>query len=170
MDFRPHPIIQALSDPTKRTDRTVTLDDVALELRYSPEPGVDLCIRASDPNAPADVVVSTGFEAAAQRPASYPPELPYLPGLKVSVQALPDGRTALVLATWWMVDDADAALAEILAQSAAAGWTEAAGPCTVPIPGIRTLTLHRPDHQREISIVTLEAHAMIQLIDSRADA
>jgi hypothetical protein len=165
---RPHPLAQALVDaisPSDRTDRTVTVEDMDLELRYAPEPGVDMRIRTSAADEPDQGVVVTNFDAAAERPPSYPPELPYLPGLKVGVMASP-GRPG-VSAMWLMLEDVESAAAAIRAQSEAAGWVQAYEPDAGPLPpGIRTIVLTRGGRSRTMVVVSLGASSTITLVDA----
>lgn len=164
---RSHPMARALTDAitsSDRTDRTVTVEDMSIELRYAPEPGVDLRIQATDPGEPAAVVV-TEFDAAADRPPSYPPELPHLPGVKVSMMDVPDRAGAT--ATWGMLADVESALAEILAQSEAAGWAPADGSDEGPItPGVRVIALARPGRGRTIIVASVGADSMITVMDN----
>jgi hypothetical protein len=169
---RPHPLFEAISSlfsSPDRIDRKVAVEDAELELRYDPEPGVDYRIRGSDAATPAHRAEATGFQAAEERPETYPPGLPYLPGHKVSVQALPGSRGAVV-ATWWIEGAADGILAEILAQSAASGWAHDPDGDASPIPSVRMLTFRRPDRQRVITVSDLGERASIQLIDGRPEA
>lgn len=164
MDLSSPQLIHALSTiSSDRTDRTVTLDDVDLELRYAPEPGVDVRIRGSDADKPDRAVVVTNFGAAADRPLRYPPELPYLPGVKVSVMAPADRPHAWAM---WMLDDVESALAGILAQSEADGWIRAdkADDGAFP-PGTRTIVLARRGRCRTIMATALGASSAVTLID-----
>lgn len=164
----PHPMARALADalfPSNRTNRTVTVEDMSFELRYDPEPGVDQRVQVTDAEEPDEAVVVTGFDAAAERPPSYPPEMPYLPGVKVSLMDLPDRPGAS--ATWWMLEDVEAALAGILAQSEAAGWAPADGADEGPItPGVRMIALARPGQGRTIIVASMGAHSMITVMDN----
>jgi hypothetical protein len=163
----PHPMAREVIEnlaSSDRTDRTVTVEDVSLELRYGPEPGVDMRVRASDAAEP-DAVVGTTFEAAPDRPPAYPPAMPYLPGVKVSLMDLP--LRAGASATWWMLPDLEAALAEILAQSQAAGWVPGDGGDAGPFPpGPRTIELTRPGQSRTIVAAAFGADSMITVIDN----
>jgi DNA-binding transcriptional LysR family regulator len=165
---RPHPLAQALTDaisPSDRTDRTVAVEDMDFALRYAPEPGVDLRIRTSVADEPDQAVVVTNFDAAAERPPSYPPELPYLPGLKVGVMALPD-RPGLS-AMWLMPDDVESAAAAIRAQSEAAGWMQSDEPGVgVFRAEIQTIVLTREGWCRTIVVVSLGASSTITLVDA----
>jgi hypothetical protein len=168
MDPSQQQIMQELSaiNPENRTDRTVTLAGDDLRLRYSPEPGVDVRIEASDPEEPDAVVANTVYEASAERPAAYPPELPYLPGLKAGVTAVP-GR-AFPVVTWFMLPDVDAAAAEIVAQSTAAGWTESPEDDEPVTPGLRMLALTRPGQRRSVIVTSFGDNSTIVLSDEPA--
>jgi hypothetical protein len=163
---RPHPMARAITDaitPSNRTDRTVTVEDMSFDLRYAPEPGVDLRIRGSGAGEQGTVVATT-FDAAFDRPPAYPPELPYLPGVKVSLMDLPERAGAS--ATWWMVADVESALAGILAQSEAAGWAPADGADEGTIAhGVRMIALARPGRGRTIIVASAGADSMITVMD-----
>ena len=171
---RPHAdFVQAFRDAFPegdRTDRSVSLEGVELGLTYDPQPGVELRIEGTDPQDPGEpAAVVTGYAAAAERPASYPPELPYVAGLKVSTMISPDGGSAGATATWWKVSQPDAVLADILAQSAAAGWTESTEPDPPLPPGIRMISLHRGGERRVVHVASAGENAMIMLLDNGRD-
>lgn len=168
MDSSRNPIAPVLSAiESGRTDRTVTLEGTDLHLRYTPEPGIDMRIEGTDPEQPGAAAVSTVFDVAAERPASYPPGLPYLPGLKVSVLDVPD--RAFPSAMWLPVDDLEPALAEILAQSEAAGWAESTDSEGPPPPGLRMLILARPGARRTVIVGTVPGNGTIMVMDSPGD-
>jgi hypothetical protein len=149
-------------DPADRTDRTVMMDGVEVRMRYAPEPGVELRSQAMDAGEPVAGTEFVAYEAASGRPASYPPELPYVPGLKVSLWQSPDGASASI--TWFNVADAESALTDLLAQCAASGWVQVAGPGFPPIPGMRMIHLQRGDVPRMINVVSMGDTAMISLL------
>ncbi len=159
-----NPIMQALSaiDPADRTDRTVMIDDTEVRMRYAPEPGVEMHVQAMDAGEPVAGTESVTYEAGAERPASYPPELPYVPGLRVWLWQSPDGASASV--TWFNVADAESALTDLLAQCAASGWVQVAGPGLPPIPGMRMIHLQRDDVPRMINVVSTGDAAVISLL------
>lgn len=168
MDPSQQQVMQELSaiTPENRTDRTVTLAGADVRMRYSPEPGVDVRIESSDPDEPGGVVVNTLFESDGDRPPAYPPELPFLPGLKAAVMAAPDRPAPLV--TWMMVPDVDAAVAEIVAQSTAGGWTESAEADEPVMPGLRMIALTRPGQRRSMIVTSFGDHSSIVLSDEPA--
>jgi hypothetical protein len=147
-----------------RTDRTVEFEDVSFDLRYALRPGVDVRIQASGAGDPEAAALATIYDAAADRPPSYPPELPFLPGVKASVMDLPERAGAS--ATWGMLPDLEAALAGVLAQSEAAGWTPAEGADEGQItPGVWMIALARPGQGRTIIVASLGADSMITVLD-----
>jgi hypothetical protein len=150
-----------------RTDRTVTLDGDEMRMRYSPEPGIDLRIEATDPDDPDRVVVATTYEAHAERPAGYPPAMPYLPGLKASVTVFPGGAAMSV--AWFAVPDAEAAAAEILAQGAAAGW-KSAGSEEMDVANVRIIEMTRAGLRRSVIVSSFDGNGTLMLIDKPADA
>lgn len=156
---------QAVLDPERR-DRTVVVDGTDVRLRFDPEPGVDIRIEAVEG---ADEMRHTVFHAADERPASYPPELPFLPGLGASVMSA-GGADAGAQATWWGVADVEGAVAELRAQSAASGWTEGDETVLDFVPGLppfRTLTFRRADGgERGIQVAPMGDKAMISVMHS----
>lgn len=169
MDPSQQQIVQELSalSTSDRTDRTATLNGTGLQMRYSPAPGVDMRIEASDPEEPGAVAVSTVFDGGTARPPSYPPELPYLPGLKASITAVPGRGSAPV--AWLMVPDVEGAVAQILAQSTAAGWSESAEADDELPPGLRTIELIRPGLRRSVIVTSFGDISSIVLADESAD-
>jgi hypothetical protein len=159
-----HAITEALSaiDPADHTDRTVMIDDTEVRMRYAPEPGVELHVQAMDAGEPVAGTEFVGYEAASARPASYPPELPYLPGLTVSLWQSPDGASASC--TWFNVADAESALADLLAQCAASGWVQVARTEIQPIPGMRMIHLQRDGVERMVNVGSTGDAAMISLL------
>jgi hypothetical protein len=156
-------IPQALLDAvlhSDRRDQTVATPDGELELRFDPGPGVDMRIYA--PAAPAETAITT-YAGDPEPPASYPPELPYLPGIKVMVGEPAAGAWAM-----WNVASLEAALAQLRAQSAAAGWTESSEPGgDDPIPGLWMIHLRRRDGVRRAILITpVGVGAMISLFDN----
>ncbi|HEY0017113.1 MAG TPA: hypothetical protein VGC13_12370 [Longimicrobium sp.] len=148
-----------------RTDRTVSLMDVDLQLRYAPEPGVEMRVQGLDAGEPVAGAESVLYEGAAERPASYPPGLPFLPGVKVSVSRSPAGPSP-VASLMWNVPDAETALADLLAQCAASGWAREPEPDEPLIPGLRMIHLEREGRERMINVVSIGENAMISLVDS----
>lgn len=164
----PDDYAQAVRDAnfeSDRTDRTVSFLDVDLQLRYAPEPGVEMRVQGLDAGEPVPGVESVVYEGAAERPASYPPGLPFLPGVKVSLSQSPSGPSP-VASLMWNVPDAETALADLLAQCAAGGWTREPEPDEPLIPGLRMIHLQREDRERMINVVSVGENAMISLVDS----
>lgn len=151
----PQALRDALLDPERR-DRSVVVDGAEVQVRYDPEPGVERRVHVAEG---AEEMTMTSYEAVAERPASYPPELPFIPGLKVSLQGAG--------ATWWTVPDVDYALAELRAQSTAAGWTESAAPNEMMF-GMRSFDFVRADgRERSIHVTPFGKGSMIMLHDTR---
>ena len=151
----PQALRDALLDPERR-DRSVVVEGAEVQVRYDPEPGVEQRVHVAEG---AEEMTMTSYEAVAERPASYPPELPFIPGLRVSVQGAG--------ATWWTVPDVDYALAELRAQSTAAGWTESAEPDEM-LFGMRSFDFVRDDgRERSIHVTPFGKGSMIMLHDTR---
>ena len=158
-------IWQALSaiSPSDRTDRTVTANGAEVQMRYAPEPGVDMRVQIADPRDPEAVTVSTTFGTGADRPASYPPELPYLPEHRALVTG---GRQGGWTAVWFVASGVESVAAEILSQSAAAGWSEAASSeGGMLVPGMRIVELARPGLRRTVMISSFGENGSITLSD-----
>jgi hypothetical protein len=145
----PQALQDAISDPARR-DQTVTVDGTDFRLQFDPEPGVDR--RVTSPQMPGGMP-STTYVAADERAASYPPELPFLPGLAVSVQEFPEGMAGGASATWWQVAGVEGAVAKLRAQSTADGWLEGAETVLAVIPGfpaLRILNFERAKGERRL--------------------
>lgn len=157
----PQALRDAMMDPERR-DQDLTVDGVNVRVRYDPEPGVEQRVHVAQG---AKAMTTTNFAAAVERPASYPADLPYLPGLKASLNGVdrPDATPAV---TWWSVPDMDGALAELRAQSAAAGWTEEDPIVPAPLPGIRMIGLRHPDgRSRRVQATVAGQMSVITLYD-----
>lgn len=140
----PQPLLDAMLDPERR-DQSVVVDGADVQVRFNPEPGVDQRVEISEG---AEAVTMTTYEAAAERPASYPADLPYLAGHKVSVHARSDSAESGRAAMWWNIADLDGALAQLRVQSAAAGWEEEN--TTNLIPGVRMIDFRHPDGRHRL--------------------
>lgn len=152
-------LLDAVADPARR-DRTVSADGTDFQLRYDPEPGVELRVHAT---AAPDETLVVVYAAATERPPSYPPGMPFLPGTRASLR-IPSEDSGVWFAMWNVLDR-ELALAELFAQSTAAGWTEAGEDDTVP--GLRILHFNHPKgRERTIHVTRLDDHAMISLVDS----
>ncbi|HST60032.1 MAG TPA: hypothetical protein VLK84_15105 [Longimicrobium sp.] len=162
-----HPFPQALVDAARdpaRQDQTVAVEGTAFRLQFDPEPGVDMRVEAVE--AP-DHTRNTLFHATDERPASYPPELPFLPGLATSVFVFPGGADAGA-SIMWNVPDVEGALAELRAQCAADGWAEEAEGGLDFLPGLRMLNFERADgSQRVLHVTSSGGGTMISLVQSR---
>jgi hypothetical protein len=159
----PRALRDATMDPERR-DQDIVVDGVDVRVRYDPEPGVDRRVHVAEG---AEGMTMTSFGAAAERPASYPADLPYLPGLKASVNGRSDAPDSTRGVTWWSVPDMDRALAELRAQSAAAGWTEEDAGIPVPLPGIQMIGFgHADGRKRLVHATAVGQTSMIALYDN----
>lgn len=167
----PRDYVQAVRDAnfeSDRTDRTISFLDVDLQLRYAPEPGVEVRVQGLDAGEPVAGTESVLYEAALERPTSYPAGLPFLPGVKVSLLQSPKGPSP-VNSLMWNVPDAETALADLLAQCAASGWTREPEPDEPLIPGLWMIHLEREGRERVINVMSVGEHAMISLVDGACD-
>lgn len=153
----PQALQNALLDPARR-DQTVTVDGEDVRLRFDPEPGVH--VRMELPQAPGGMAFTT-YKATDERPASYPPELPFLPGVAASVT----GRGGNASVQWWNVPDVEGALAGLRAHAAADGWAEGAETRLDFLPSLRILNFQRADGtQRVVHVTPTGGGTMIQLV------
>lgn len=160
----PQALLDAMRDPARR-DQTVAVDGADFRLQFDPEPGVDMRVEAVE--AP-DQTRNTIYHAADERPASYPPELPFLPGVAASVMLFPGGPDAGASATWFNVPDVEGALAGLRAQTAADGWVEGDETGYDFLPGFRMLSFERADGiGRMIQVASTGNGTMISLVQSR---
>ncbi len=151
---------QAVNDP-ERQDRIVAVEGTEFQLRFDPEPGVNMTIEGVE--AP-DETRNTLFHATDERPASYPPELPFLPGVAASVMGWNESASV----QWWGVPDVEGALAELRARGAEEGWTEGAETGLDFLPGLRILNFERADgSQRMVHVTSTGNGTMIQLLQGR---
>ncbi|HYW14282.1 MAG TPA: hypothetical protein VE871_20110 [Longimicrobium sp.] len=148
---------EALLGPD-RHDRIVAVEETGFRLRFDPEPGVNMTIEGVE--APNETR-STVYHPTDERPASYPPEVPFLPGVAASVM----GRDGSASVQWWGVPDVEDAVTALRAQCAADGWVEGAETGLDFLPGFRTLNFERADGgQRTILVVPTGNGTMIQLV------
>ncbi|HEX6037591.1 hypothetical protein [Longimicrobium sp.] len=139
LDGIPQPLLDAMLDPERR-DQSVVVDGADVRVQFNPEPGVDQRVHIAEG---AEGMTMTTFEAAEDRPASYPADLPFLPGLKASVHARADEPDRNRAVMWWSLPDLDDALTRIRAQCDAAGWVE--DESTEFLPGLRMIDFRHPD-------------------------
>jgi hypothetical protein len=164
LDAVPQALRDAVLDPDRR-DQTVIVDGADVRVRFDPEPGVDQRVHVAEGGRELTV---TRFEGAAERPASYPADLPYLPGQRGSVST-PGGPAAVRSVTWWSLADLQGALAQVRAQSAAAGWIEYETPGADILPGLRMIEFHHPDgRERLVQTVAGGETAMMAVYDEPA--
>lgn len=162
----PRELRDAVLDPARR-DQTVSVEGGEVEVRFDPEPGVD--VRMQFPQAPEGMAFTT-YNAADERPASYPPELPFLPGIAATVLAPADGEDAGAWAMWGVPEaELEGVLDSLRTQSAADGWVEGEESGLGFLPGLRILSFEQPDgRQRMLQVVSTGGdNAMISLLEPR---
>lgn len=98
---------------------------------------------------------------AAERPADYPEDLPFVAGVMVLVQHVPPKGRGLM---WLQAPDPAALLAEVERQLAETGWVRA-GDVAVPIPGAGLRLFRKGELERSL----LAAGPMTGLLESRAE-
>ncbi len=152
---------QAMRNPA-RQDRIVAVDGTDVQLRWDPELGVDLQVEAV--RAP-DQTRQTTYHAADERPASYPPDLPFLPGIKATVFVSPGGTAT---ASWWNVADVEGAVVALRGQCAAGGWQDGTESGIDVLPALRIIRFQRADGMgRTLQVAPTGNGTMILLVQSR---
>ncbi len=104
---------------------TVRMEGYDLTIERAEDGDGSTVVQATSPGVPGGARI-TQHAPAAERPAGYPAEIPFLPGLPVAVSESPRW------AGWFATPDVEAALRALVEASALAGWTP--GPA-VPLPG-----------------------------------
>jgi hypothetical protein len=103
---------------------------------------------------------STLFAAAEQPPPTFPPDVPWIPGVQVGVSRHGASQT---VAHWYGVDTV-AALARILDESHAEGWVEPPGLELPTAPEAQVRVLERPGFRRQIIVNAAEDARMLLLV------
>jgi len=115
-------------------------DGTPLRVLKRPEPGVEL--RAEPVTEGGDSFTMTVWEAAPQRPAGYPADLPFVPDIPVSLASwAAKGRSGRQI-HWEDVDGAQAVASQIVEQSLSDEWEApgSEGPFAPPGMDITHLT------------------------------
>lgn len=161
LDAIPQALRDAMLDPERR-DQSVVVDGAEVRVEYDPQPGVIQRIHVSEG---ARAMTVTSFDAAAERPAAYPANVPHLPGHKASVNAAAATPEVAWAVTWWAIDDMEAALGEIRAQGAADGWIQEDESSI--LPGMRVINFVHPDgRQRMVQATAVGDTSTISLFDN----
>ncbi len=135
-----------------------------LRLRKHPAPGIALQAELVVSGVPE--VTVTGYEPSDHPGPGYPADMPFVPGLQVSVMPGPDpSRPTLA---WWGVPDASEVATELVRQLERDGW-EPAGEEALPPPiSVRHITLRRGFEERIILASGAPSAGMVQLLSPRS--
>jgi hypothetical protein len=150
----------------ERVDRTTAVDGIEMRFEFSPLPDVDIRITTQPAGRPDEQAGVTMYNPAPAPPDSYPLDLPFLAGVRVSVweqTAGPPGRRS---ATWMSVPDVAAAEAQILEQCASGGWVIEAPPVFTANSPVRTHSLRHGSRVRAVTTSHLGMASMITLLDA----
>jgi hypothetical protein len=133
--------------------------------RSSPEAGVRTSLEIAEPGQPADRV-ATVYDPGSERPASYPSDLPFVPGTVAlvypAVQTVPP--SAIVI--WTESADPTGLERQVLELCQADGWEETAAP-TPFAAGVSTpRELRRGPAKRLLTALPLRAESGVMLTQS----
>jgi hypothetical protein len=161
--------LQSAMSATERVNRTESIDGMEVRFEYSPAPGVDMRITTVMGDSPGEQAAIVVYHPASSPPESYPAELPFLAGVSASVWAPADASAGKRSATW-SVPDAEAAVAQVLEQSASAGWVaeEEEAALGVDLP-VRILMLHKARWSRMVTTAQQGSGSMVMIVDSLED-
>jgi hypothetical protein len=108
---------------------------------------------------------SIPFEESTERPDTYPEDLPFLPGVKVSVSRF-EGRAGCTVG-WFDLPDPDAALDELRDQMLEAGW-EGGEPTrtSTPFGTMTVLELRKGGRTRGLMLQRFGDHNKITLMEA----
>jgi hypothetical protein len=153
-----------------RVDRTVVLDGVEVQFEFSPAAEVDVRITTGAVGHSNGEAVVTIYHPSTARPDSFPLDLPFFPGIPVSVWEPKDASSGKRSVTWMSVPDADAAETQILEQCAAEGWVAEGSPLrTPPLPPVRTLVLRHGARIRVVNTSQFGLISTIAFLDTREE-
>ena len=154
---------QALRDAEQRGDREA-MRQLALQLEADELPTLDpgelrrMRFRGAPPEQ-----YSIIFTPADQPPATYPSDLPWLPGAKTSVLFFGSGQPVVV---HWLCADASAAADRIVSESLAQGWAETPGLRFPTASGARVIFLERAGAVRQLGVVAGAEQGMVQMTET----
>ncbi len=140
-----------------------TPDGTPMRIIKSPEPGVRARIEATSGDSGS--VVSILWEPADTRPPGYPEDLPFIPNVPGSTSTITGQKRSRTQVQWFGIEDLDAAVERLVAESLADGWEHTRIQPSTPAP-TRMITLERGSEGRTITVVAGTGFAMISLSDS----
>jgi hypothetical protein len=143
------------------------LAGMGVAVEKEPEPGMGMRMRSGA--GTEDGFTTTMYAAAAERPAGWPADIPFLADTGGSLTLFDQpGRGFSV--QWWKVPDPSVATQLILDQCLAAGWRRpdatAGTPC-ISLPGMQTVALERDSVTRVLMSLGVKGFGFVQLVESR---
>ena len=108
------------------------------------------------------------MEHPQEKPASYPPDLPFVPGASVSIATIVSGddKGSGRTVTWMKPPDLDEALNVIRAQLVADGWVEGekTGSSTLHGP-VTGYTFRKGDRARQLMVMAFGPMTQVMLME-----
>jgi hypothetical protein len=156
----PEEFARALEDARQRGDKTAMADLARASTEELPPEGPGEAKRFRFRHAPG--MIGIAFEPAEQRCATYPSDLPFLPGVRCGLTTVSAEQRSLQ----WFGGDLERHLASLLEQCHAEGWEEAPGLRFPTAMGARVHILDRGDMTRHIMAITVKDTSMISLTES----
>ncbi len=141
-------INEILDDPDRQDEDFTAADGRTYRIRKRPAPGVKAIVEYREPDGPFHRMTEL-FDPAPQRPASYPEDLPYVPGVEVmvvgTILTIPPSR----MVSWDGLEDAQNLARQVIEQSENEGWVPTGEPR--PNPFGPMLELRRGSASRHLS-------------------
>jgi hypothetical protein len=150
--MHPHPAIgkrisEILEDPARTDEEFTGEGGKAYRVRKQPAPGVRALVEYRNPDQPFERMTEI-FEATAERPPSYPDDLPFVAG----TDAIVGGMIATIppsrMVAWGDVADVQQFADRVIEQSEADGWEPVGS--SVPNPFGPMLQLRRDSATRYV--------------------
>ena len=130
-------------------------DGTSMWMQRAPEPGVLARIEALETH---DDIRAVSWAAATERPAEYPADLPFIPGLPVSLTVSNGNRNL----QWYSAPQGSAE--SVCERLVADGWAETTIP-SPSMPGMFIRPFRRGDRQR----IVLGGGPILSLLETRAE-
>ena len=139
-------------------------DGTPMRIIKSPEPGVKARIEIAAGDSGS--VVTTLWEPGEERPVGYPDGLPFIPNAGGSTSTITEEGRPRTQVQWFGIEDPDAAVERLVAESLADGWEHSrVQPSTPELT--RMISLERGGEERTIVVVAAPGFGMITLLDSQ---
>ena len=157
-------LAEYLRNPGSGDEEVLDRNGRRWRVRARPEPGVRFIFEALDGKS----VPMTMYDPSDMRPASYPPDLPFVPGVPAAVAGVPSSPEARMV-VWSELPDAHAIARQIEAAGLAEGW-QTTKPMTafagfpISMGEFRLGNLHR-----HLSVMSAGENSAITLMQSVRD-